>query len=354
MTAEEELTQLRQENSLPREQVVLQKELLARQQEHIALLEEQNRLQQEQITQLAEQAKALQERLGKDSHNSHLPPSSDRFARQPKSLRKKSAKRTGGQEGHPGSTLLLVPTPDEVVRHEVSRCQHCQADLHDISPHGMQRRQVVELPAVRLLVREHQAEQKQCPACQRESIAAFPQEVRVPVQYGASIAAIAVHLVEQQLLPLARACEVMEDLLGVAMSEGTICELVARCAQNLVEVESLVKAALQEAEVIHQDETGLYVAGKRNWMHVTCSATLTHYQVYASRGQEALQAIGILPQMVKVQQKVSGCFRAFAGAQTFARIRGYLSTLPKQGLLLLSALQATLQGHPPLPSFQTT
>jgi transposase len=54
--------------------------------------------------------------------------------------------------------------------------------------------------------------------------------------------------------------------------------------------------------------------------------------------------------MVKVQQKVSGCFWSVAGAQAFSRIRGYLSTLRKQGLPLLSALQATLCGHPVLPS----
>jgi transposase len=56
----------------------------------------------------------------------------------------------------------------------------------------------------------------------------------------------------------------------------------------------------------------------------------------------------------RVQQKVSGSFRSQAGATVFCRIRGYLSTLRKQGLHLLSALEATLAGHPILPSFQTT
>lgn len=58
--------------------------------------------------------------------------------------------------------------------------------------------------------------------------------------------------------------------------------------------------------------------------------------------------------MVKVQQKVSGSFRSDDGPVFFARIRGYLSTLRKQGLPLFSALQATLQGQPLLPSFSGT
>jgi Transposase IS66 family len=50
--------------------------------------------------------------------------------------------------------------------------------------------------------------------------------------------------VQQQLLPLARACEVLSDLLCVSMSEGTFCNLIARCASNLAEVEQQIKAAL--------------------------------------------------------------------------------------------------------------
>ena len=67
----------------------------------------------------------------------------------------------------------------------------------------------------------------------------------------------------------------MEDLLAVSMSEGTLCDLTLRCASNLAEVEQHIKEALIANSVIHQDETGLYVAGQRQWMHVTCTPTLT-------------------------------------------------------------------------------
>jgi transposase len=502
---EEELTQLRQENRLLREQtglqqetITLQKQLIDRLQEQISLLERECSLQQQQLTQLSEQVKGLQERLAKDSHNSHLPPSSDRFVRQPRSLRKKSGKKSGGQQGHPGRTLMFSPTPDEVILHPIHRCEHCQWDLAQVAPQSIERRQVVDLPVPRLLVQEHQAERKQCPACQQITAAAFPAGVEAPVQYGMRLGATALYLVHQQLLPWARACEVLADLVGVHISEGTLASLTERCAANLSEVEAEIKEALVKAEVLQQDETGLYVKGTRYWMHVACTAQLTHYAVPPKRGKEALDAIGILPRfggtsvhdgwrsyflyacahalclvhvlreltflaeeeglqwaaelkalfldmkeateqaraqglatlhplevqdwqaqfvallahadvttptaqappgirgrakqsaarnlldrlignqqavlaflhrlvvpfdnnqaerdvrMVKVQQKVSGSFRSEAGATAFCRIRGYLSTLRKQGVDLLASLEATLRGHPVLPSFQTT
>jgi transposase len=330
MTIEEELVSLREENKVLREQLARQDELIQQQQ---ALLSEQNAVIQhdsEQMSSLSEQMKALQDRLAKDSHNSHLPPSSDRFVRKPKSLRTKSEKKSGGQPGHPGSSLQFSSTPDEIIEQRVDHCEVCQQDLKSVAACGGERRQVVDLPAPRLVVREYRAEQKRCPHCQQITRAAFPAGVQAPIQYGPNVGATAVYLVEQQLLPLARACEVMSDLLGVQMSEGTVCDLIQRCALALVPVEQQIKEALKTAEVLHQDETGLYVAGRRHWMRVTCTPTLTHYHVDKSRGQAALEAIGILPH--------------------FTGIRGYLSTLRKQGMPLLSALQATLCGHPVLPS----
>jgi len=250
---------------------------------------------QEQIAGLTRQVKALQDRLAKNSHNSSLPPSSDRFVRQPKSLRKKSEKKSGGQEGHPGTTLEFSETPDEVIEHRVTVCASCQHDLREVEACVTLRRQVVDMPAPRLLVQEHRTQQKQCPRCQQLTQAPFPTGVTAPLQYGPLIGAVAVYLTQQQLLPLERTGEVLSDLLGVQMSEATVGELIKRAASELAPVEQQIKEALIETAVLHQDETGVSVTGKRYWEHVTSTATLTHYHVDQSRGQDALNAIGILP-----------------------------------------------------------
>ena len=241
MTSEEGLKQLRQENKLLREQLLQRDELIQQ--------------MRQQMSALSEQVKSLQDRLAKDSHNSHLPPSSDRFARKTKSLRPKSEKPSGGQAGHPGASLPFSSTPDEITHLPVERCEACQQDLQAVAACGRERRQVLDVPSPRLLVREYRAEQKQCPHCQHITIAAFPDGVQAPIQYGPHVGATAVYLVEQQLLPLARACEVMRDLLGVQMSEGTVCDLIKRCALALATVEQQIKEALIQSVVIHQDET---------------------------------------------------------------------------------------------------
>src|SRR5437762_3263907 len=165
---------LEEENQRLREQVAERDERIQQQDSRIgqqSLLIEQL---QAQIASLTQHVKDLQDRLAKDSHNSSLPPSSDRFVRQPKSLRKKSEKPSGGQKGHPGTTLQFSQTPDEVIEHRVSVCASCQYDLQQVEACVTLRRQVVDMPAPRLLVQEHRAQHKQCPRCQQFTQAEFP------------------------------------------------------------------------------------------------------------------------------------------------------------------------------------
>lgn len=161
MTKDEELEHLRHDNQVLREAL---KEAI------------------EAMSYLQERVKALEGQLAKDSHNSHLPPSSDRFVRAPKSLRQKSDKKPGGQPGHPGHHLMRQQAPDHIVVHGVDRCEQCQQDLRQQAAQLPESRQVLDLPTQRLWVTQHCVEEKVCPSCGHLTRAAFPSQVRAPTQ----------------------------------------------------------------------------------------------------------------------------------------------------------------------------
>ena len=71
---------------------------------------------------LNERVKSLENQVNKNSNNSSKPPSSDGFKKKTKSLRVKSGKKPGGQEGHDGKTLCLNDTPDEIEIHSIEQC----------------------------------------------------------------------------------------------------------------------------------------------------------------------------------------------------------------------------------------
>jgi transposase len=250
----------------------------------------------ETVGKLATQMQELQDQIAKNSGNSSKPPSSDGLTKKTRSLRRSSGKKSGGQPGHKGHTLKAVEKPDRVELHRVKECKYCHTSLEEVAVQGHEKRQVFEVPAVRIQVIEHQAEIKTCPGCHQQATAKFPETVTQPVQYGSELKAQLVYFNQYQFVPLERTVEIIETLYGHTVSEAAIIEACAEVAQQVEPVNQAAKEELKVTEeAVGFDETGGRIAKELWWLHVACTRWLTYLEAHPKRGCKALDHIGILP-----------------------------------------------------------
>jgi transposase len=252
---------------------------------------------QQTVAEQAATIQSLQDQLAKNSRNSGQPPSSDGLKKpRTRSLRKKKGRRSGGQKGHKGHTLDMVSQPDHIRVHPVAVCPHCATDLQSVEPNKRERRQVFDVPPVRVQVTEHQAEVKTCPTCGEQVKGEFPVEVTQPVQYGPRLYAQASYLNTYQLIPWARTSELLGDFYGHTPAEAIVPVSNAKVVDQTESSLDAIKEQLIATDVAHFDESGLRVEGQLNWLHVASTDHLTFYDVHRKRGQEGMKAAGILPE----------------------------------------------------------
>jgi transposase len=229
-----------------------------------------------------------------DSRTTHAPPSSDPRPK-PRSQRRKSQRRPGGQPGHPGHRLEPTPKPDHIQRHVVGRCGACGVDLTREPVTQVRKHQVFDLPPTPLVVVEHQLESKRCPCCAAVTQAPPPPGAEQPTQYGARLAAFVVYLHSAQFLPLQRITGLIAQLTGHQLSEAWIKTCHARLSARLDSFLVAVTAALRAAKTVCCDETGFRFTGRRFWLHVCCTSALTLLGCHRRRGTPGIGALGILP-----------------------------------------------------------
>src|SRR2546430_4190508 len=253
----------------------------------------------EQLEDANARIKQLEGQAAKDSHNSSKPPSTNGFkepVRKTQSLREKSGKQSGGQPGHPGSTLMMVAQPDQRILLTPEHCQQCHQDLSQAWLCRRERVQVFDLPTVELQVTEYDVEVKRCPCCQAETRAALPEGLTAAsAQYGPNVKTLAVYLACLHLLPLARVCQILGDLFGTTFSQASVLAAWKLRASAVIPVVQRIKRALHTSQVVHNDETGFRVNKKRWWLHVAATRCFTLYLAHPKRGKEATDAMEILP-----------------------------------------------------------
>ncbi len=237
----------------------------------------------------------LVNRLGLNSRNSSKPPSSD-FGNSDKKKdekdKKKGNKRNpGGQPGRKGKTLKAVENPDEIIPIEIDRRSLPRGGQY--TSDGFEKRQVFNIKISRHVI-EYQAEVLVDDEGNR-FVAPFPDGVNQKTQYSSEVKAHAVYLSQFQLIPYARLSDYFGDILDLPVSTGSLCNFNLEAYHLLESVEDFIKAQLIKEALLHADETGVKVGGKRIWLHCASSTLWTYLYPHNSRGSEAMDEMGILP-----------------------------------------------------------
>ena len=214
----------------------------------------------EKVAELTELVAKLMAKLGQNSGNSSLPPSSDGPGARAGEKSKGSAKRSrGGQPGHRGSKRELVPLEQVAVFVEMypAKCENCWVALPQTRDDNAERYQVTEVPPIVPHTTEYRRNAVKCTCC------GFTTQAKlgaVPLSpFGPRLMALIGLFVGTYHLSRRRTGELLHDVLGVKISLGALSAIEARVSDAVASSWAQIWAKVTAAAVKHTDAT--------SWLH---------------------------------------------------------------------------------------
>lgn len=237
------------------------------------------------------QVATLHEQVRLNSNNSSKPPSSDGPGAAGKRPKPKRGKPRGGQPGHEGHGRVQRPPEqvDQVIecRPAAERCG-CGHGLP--AARLVARHQVVELPPLHPLVTEYALYQAECRHCGQRHRGELPPGVP-DSQVGPCLSAEIGLLAGRYHLSHRLIQDFLADRYALELSLGTISMTQARLVEALAEAAGSVQQAVQQAAVVHADETSRTYRGERRWLWVAVTAARVAFRTTATRSQAAAKVL---------------------------------------------------------------
>lgn len=258
--------------------------------------------QQEEISQLKEQ-------LNKNSKNSSKPPSSDGLQKtSPKSLRKPSGKKQGGQKGHEGKGFSIIKSPDESVDYAPTKCLGCLSQGKCVSCGVTDTRYEVDIVVETKVIR-HRSLSFVCEKTGTVLSGTFPDNITATMQYGNNLKALAISLNIIGMVSVNRTHKILSAVFDIPICTGTIHSMVLSCAGMIIDTVDRIRLACANSELCHFDETGSRVAKKTMWFHDASNKLYTYLTVSEKRGQIGMDECNVLPHFKGIA--VHDCWKSY-------------------------------------------
>ncbi len=265
----------------------------------VARLEARVAEQDERIAKLEQLVAELTERLGQNSRNSHLPPSSDspgqRKKRKGKDERKKGKgkRKRGGQPGHQGAHRGLVPEDkvNKFVDLYPSECEHCFEPLSPAPDSSPMRHQQTDLPPVEPYTTEWRRHACTCGKCGHRTRAAYDESVIPSSPFGPRLMAIMAMLTGIYHLSRRKTQDLLADVLGVTVSLGGLSAVEGRISEAVQAPVAEVWKQVGKDGVKHTDGTTWLQAGALLSLWTIATKAATAFKIVSDGSKKTLQPL---------------------------------------------------------------
>lgn len=248
------------------------------------------------IHRLEQQVAMLIERLGRNSGNSNLPPSSDPPGARTgsgKGKRSNGKRRRGAQVGHRGVRRALLPADrvDDFVDFFPARCEHCCAALPAIPDVLAKRYQVTELPAFEPHTTEYRRHGVTCARCHCRTWAAYDPDKIPSSPFGPRLMSAIALLTGVYHLSRRKTVDLLSDLVGVRISLGAVSAVEARVSDAVAPAVAEACEQVAHAPVKHTDGTTWLQSGVVLSLWTIATAVATVFKIVANGRAETLKPL---------------------------------------------------------------
>ena len=235
--------------------------------------EEKLKIQTEKIKKLEKELEQYK-KPPKDSSNSSIPPSNNKWEKKyPK--REKTNKKTGGQIGHKGTNKAYIENPDEIINLDNKVCPYC-GGIHFIENNKkIKRKQLIDIkitPYTKEYVQHHLI----CEKCRRK-IPNIPFKQIGNIEYGNLIQALSVYLNIQGNMSYERITKFLKEICQINISEGSIDNILSNIAEkHKIKTENIL-SKLKKSEVTGSDETSIRINKENKYLWVLQNEMYTYF-----------------------------------------------------------------------------
>jgi len=245
---------------------------------------------------LQAEVKSLKEeiRLLKNGHKSgtsSTPPSHDMGRSNRNSLREPSTRKTGGQSGHEGTTLMMKEVADKIVEYRPNYCKQCGEGLITDEAILVLSRQEIEIPPIIPLYVEHKSYSCRCKKCGFTTLSELPERLKSSIQYSPQVSAWVAYLSVRQYMSYGRIAEFMKYCLNIPVSEGTIDNMLDDLTKKGEKTYRNIQQRVSRSPIVGGDETGIRINGGKGWLFTFQTPLLTFLTVSLSRGYETITSL---------------------------------------------------------------